>query len=70
MLYYLVRSPCPTDGRLGVWACRLTLFHSNQQQDDPAWNDVMDAGLVDEVREYLERNKEAYKLGAYVLRFS
>lgn len=35
-----------------------------REQDDPAWNEVIEAGLVREVREYLERNREAFKLGA------
>lgn len=38
--------------------------NNNQQQDDPAWNAVIEAGLVGEVRAYLERHREEFKLGA------
>jgi hypothetical protein len=44
---------------------RISLIaRSPPKQDDPVWNEVIEAGLVREVREYLERNREAFKLGA------
>ena len=38
--------------------------HTSPRQDDPAWGEVMEEGLVRRVREYLDAHKADYKLGA------